>query len=80
LWRFFYVRSEFKTTFNRSHCQNQPSSSSCSRPRCWALGGVAGMLAYALAAIHLAMTLVTDFPLGLVKLVPFRLHISCSVR
>ncbi|WP_024298529.1 hypothetical protein [Methylomicrobium lacus] len=43
-------------------------------PSLLGLGGVAGMLAYALAVIHLAMTLVTDFPLGAVKLVPFRLH------
>ncbi|WP_411725577.1 hypothetical protein [Methyloglobulus sp.] len=38
------------------------------------LTGVAGALAYALAAIHLAMTLVTDFPLGVAKLLPFSIH------
>jgi hypothetical protein len=38
------------------------------------LTGVAGTLAYALAAIHLAMTLVTDFPLGIAKLLPFSIH------
>ncbi|MGR8941196.1 MAG: hypothetical protein ACU83V_02245 [Gammaproteobacteria bacterium] len=43
-------------------------------PSLLSLSGLAGMLAYALAIIHLAMTLVTDFPLGVVKLVPFRIH------
>ena len=38
------------------------------------LTGAAAMLAYALAAIHLAMTLFTDFPLGLTKIIPFTLH------
>jgi hypothetical protein len=38
------------------------------------LTGVAGTIAYALAGIHLAMTLVTDFPLGVTKLVPFSIH------
>lgn len=38
------------------------------------LTGMAGILAYALAGIHLAMTLVTDFPLGVAKLLPFTVH------
>jgi hypothetical protein len=38
------------------------------------LTGVAGIVAYALAVIHLAMTLVTVFPLGVVKLLPFPIH------
>lgn len=38
------------------------------------LTGMAGILAYALAGIHLAMTLVTDFPLGAAKLLPFTVH------
>ena len=38
------------------------------------LTGIAGTIAYALAGIHLAMTLVTDFPLGVVKLIPFTVH------
>ncbi len=38
------------------------------------LSGLAGTISYALAGIHLAMTLVTDFPLGVVKLVPFTIH------
>lgn len=43
-------------------------------PSLLGLDGLAGALAYALAVIHLAMTLVTDFPLSVSKLVPFRLH------
>jgi hypothetical protein len=38
------------------------------------LTGMAGIFAYVLAIIHLAMTLLTDFPLGIYKLVPFNLH------
>jgi len=38
------------------------------------MSGVAGMIAYVLAGIHLAMTLITDFPLGAAKLVPFAVH------
>ncbi len=38
------------------------------------LTGMSGTIAYALAGIHLAMTLVTDFPLGVKKLVPFAIH------
>jgi hypothetical protein len=38
------------------------------------LTGMAGTIAYLLAGIHLAMTLVTDFPLGAVKKLPFQIH------
>jgi hypothetical protein len=38
------------------------------------LTGMARTFAYALAGIHLAMTLVTDFPLGAAKLLPFTIH------
>ena len=38
------------------------------------LTGLAGTIAYLLAAIHLAMTLVTDFPLGVIKKLPFSIH------
>jgi hypothetical protein len=38
------------------------------------LTGIPAMLAYALAGIHLLMTLVTDFRLGVVKLIPFTIH------
>lgn len=43
-------------------------------PTLLGLTGIPAMLAYALAGIHLAMTLVTDFPLGVVKLIPFTIH------
>ena len=43
-------------------------------PSLFNLTGVAAILAYALAVIHLAMTLATDFPLGAVKLIPFKIH------
>jgi hypothetical protein len=38
------------------------------------LTGMAGTFAYTLAGIHLAMTLITDFPLGAAKLLPFTIH------
>lgn len=38
------------------------------------LTGMASVIAYALAGIHLTMTLVTDFPLGIAKLIPFSVH------
>jgi hypothetical protein len=36
--------------------------------------GTAAWLCYALAAIHLVMTFFTDMPLGVVKIVPLKLH------
>lgn len=32
------------------------------------------LLAYTLATVHLFMTIVTNFPLGIIKLVPFKFH------
>jgi len=43
-------------------------------PSLLGFGGVAALLSYALAAVHLAMTLLTDMPLGPVKLIPINLH------
>ena len=43
-------------------------------PSLFGLDGFAVTLAYLLAVVHLAMTLLTAFPLGVVKVVPFRLH------
>ena len=43
-------------------------------PTILGLTGIPAMLAYALAIIHLAMTIVTDFPLGVVPLIPFTIH------
>jgi hypothetical protein len=43
-------------------------------PSLLGLTGLAALLAYVLATVHLAMTLLTAFPLGLAKIVPLRLH------
>jgi hypothetical protein len=38
------------------------------------IAGLAALLCYALAVIHLLMTALTDMPLGIVKVLPIRLH------
>jgi len=38
------------------------------------LTGLPAMLAYGLAGVHLLMTLLTDFPLGIGKLIPLPIH------
>jgi hypothetical protein len=43
-------------------------------PSLLGLGGVAARLSYGLAVIHLTMTLLTDMPLGLIKLIPMTIH------
>ena len=43
-------------------------------PTLFGLQGIAATFAYALAGIHLALTLITKFPLGVVKIVPLPLH------
>src|ERR1700753_2422043 len=43
-------------------------------PSVLGITGVAALLSYALAAIHLIMTLFTDMPLGVVKVIPLKLH------
>ncbi|MGH8562845.1 MAG: SPW repeat domain-containing protein [Gammaproteobacteria bacterium] len=43
-------------------------------PTLLGLTGMPATLAYALAVIHLVMTLATDFPLGVVPLIPFTIH------
>lgn len=43
-------------------------------PAVLGLDGAPATLSYALAAIHLVMTLLTAFPLGVVGRIPFRLH------
>jgi len=43
-------------------------------PTLFGLQGISAMLAYALAVIHLTMTMLTAFPLGVVKLIPLKLH------
>jgi hypothetical protein len=36
--------------------------------------GLAAIVSYVLAVVHLAMTLVTDMPFSLAKLIPIKLH------
>jgi hypothetical protein len=43
-------------------------------PRLVPLAGLPAMVAYALACVHLLLTLLTDFPLGVLRLVPFTAH------
>ncbi len=43
-------------------------------PTVLGFGGVPAMLAWLLAGVHLAMTLVTKFPLGLIRRLAFVLH------
>ena len=43
-------------------------------PTLFSLNGLPAILAYALAIIHLAVTLATDFPFGVIKIIPFKLH------
>ncbi len=45
-----------------------------SAPTVLGFSGAAAYLAYLLAGVHLAMTVLTDMPLGLVKFIPMRLH------
>jgi hypothetical protein len=43
-------------------------------PFFFGLGGYVAVVAWGLAAAHLLMTLLTRYPLGLVKLIPFPIH------
>ncbi|MGH9420754.1 MAG: hypothetical protein ACRD3J_12325 [Thermoanaerobaculia bacterium] len=43
-------------------------------PTVLSMTGTPAMIAYALAAIHFLLTLITAFPLGLARLVPFPAH------
>ncbi len=43
-------------------------------PSLFGLTGTPAVLAYVLAGVHLLMTVCTAFPLGLVDVLPFRLH------
>jgi len=43
-------------------------------PSFLSLTGGAALISYALAAIHLAMTLLTDMPLGVIRTIPMKLH------
>ena len=43
-------------------------------PFLFGLGGYVAAVAWWLAVVHLLMTLLTRFPLGIVKLIPFPIH------
>jgi hypothetical protein len=43
-------------------------------PTLLGLSQIPAMLAYSLAAVHLIVTLTSDFPFGVVKLIPFTIH------
>jgi hypothetical protein len=43
-------------------------------PSLLGLTGTAALISYALAVIHLAMTVLTDMPLGVIKIIPLKLH------
>jgi hypothetical protein len=43
-------------------------------PSVLGLAGFAAVVSYALAAIHLVMTLLTNMPLGVLKIIPMQLH------
>jgi hypothetical protein len=43
-------------------------------PSVLSLMGTAALISYALAVIHLAMTVLTDMPLGIIKVIPIKLH------
>ena len=43
-------------------------------PTLLGLVGLAAGLSYLLAVVHLAMTLLTDFPMGAARVIPFHLH------
>ncbi len=43
-------------------------------PTLFKMEGSLCTITYTLAAIHLAVTLLTDFELGLIKIIPFRIH------
>jgi hypothetical protein len=43
-------------------------------PTILGLAGTPAVIAYTLAGVHLALTLLTAFPLGLIKIVPMVIH------
>jgi len=43
-------------------------------PTLFSLSGLPATISYLLAIVHLVLTLITAFPLGFVKAVPFKLH------
>jgi len=43
-------------------------------PTLFGLSDLPALLAYGLAAVHLIVTLTSDFPFGVVKIIPFTVH------
>ena len=43
-------------------------------PSVLGLTAMAATISYVLAAVHLVLTLLTDFPLGIYKVIPFSIH------
>lgn len=43
-------------------------------PTLFKLEGTAATVAYVVAGIHLSLTLLTAFPMGVIKLIPFKVH------
>jgi hypothetical protein len=43
-------------------------------PTLLGFGGTAAAISYLLAGVHLAMTIITDMPLGVFKIIPMKLH------
>ncbi len=43
-------------------------------PKLIGLQGASALLSYALAGVHFLVTVLTDFPMGLVKLIPLKVH------
>jgi hypothetical protein len=43
-------------------------------PTVFGLTPLAGTLTYILAGIHLLMTILTDFPYGILKIIPYKIH------
>lgn len=48
-------------------------------PAVFGFTGFAAILCYALGGLHLLLTLFTDFPLGLIKFVPARVHAAIEL-
>jgi hypothetical protein len=43
-------------------------------PTLLGMSGLPAMIAYGLAVIHLLLTIATDFPSSMIKIIPFKLH------
>lgn len=48
-------------------------------PTAVGLGGLPAYLCYALAAVHLLMTIMTDFSFGLLRIIPMKIHKAVEI-